>query len=216
MSSKPISSDCWALFVQSQATILANGDYPQHPIPLKILSQSNYIVCCDGAANTLIDKGITPQLIVGDGDSLSADVKERYANIIQQIDEQETNDLTKSVRILAGKGIRDIAIVGATGKREDHTIGNVSLLVEYMRMGVRATMYTDYAIMIARHGKATLRSFAGQQVSIFNITCQTMQSEGLQYPIFTFNNWWQGTLNESVGEEFTISADGDYIVILNY
>ena len=33
-------------------------------------------------------------------------------------------------KYLLSKGKRRIAIVGATGKREDHTIGNVSLLME--------------------------------------------------------------------------------------
>ena len=58
--------------------------------------------------------------------------------------DQETNDQTKAVNYLMEKGFRRIAIVGATGRREDHTLGNISLLMEYMRMGQKYVMYTDY------------------------------------------------------------------------
>ncbi|MBQ3926716.1 MAG: thiamine diphosphokinase, partial [Bacteroidaceae bacterium] len=52
------------------AVIVAAGDFPQHPLPLSILHDAPHIICCDGAAQTLISKGIIPHAIVGDGDSL--------------------------------------------------------------------------------------------------------------------------------------------------
>ena len=36
---------------EPEAVILANGDYPTHPIPLQILAYAPYIICCDGGAN---------------------------------------------------------------------------------------------------------------------------------------------------------------------
>jgi thiamine pyrophosphokinase len=38
----------------------------------------------------------------------------------------------------------------------------------------------------------------------------------LLYPIYDFNNWWQGTLNECTGEEFTIKAKGEYLLFINH
>lgn len=43
-----------------------------------------------------------------------------------------------------------------------------------------------------------------------------MNSEGLRYPIRDFDSLWQGTLNEAPTGEFTISADGSYMVFINY
>ena len=43
-----------------------------------------------------------------------------------------------------------------------------------------------------------------------------MQSEGLKYPLYNLQNWWQGTLNEALGECFTIDADGYYLVYFAY
>ena len=112
------------------AVILANGDYPTAPLPLQLLHESPYVACCDGGANEYIAKGYLPHIIIGDGDSLCDEYRQRYASLIHHNPDQETNDQTKAVQYLHAQGKRRIAIVGATGKREDHTIGNISLLIE--------------------------------------------------------------------------------------
>ena len=58
-------------------TILANGNYPTHPIPQQILSSTERVICCDGAANRFVAEGGTPFAIVGDADSLSAEVRKK-------------------------------------------------------------------------------------------------------------------------------------------
>ena len=111
---------------------------------------------------------------------------------------------------------KNIAIVGATGKCEDHTIGNISLLMEYMRMGMDVRSYTDYGIFIPCKDTVTFGCRKGQQVSIFNFTARGMKSKGLAYPIYDFTSWWQGTLNRCTDTSFTIEAEGEYLVYLNY
>ncbi|MBQ5911783.1 MAG: thiamine diphosphokinase, partial [Bacteroidaceae bacterium] len=61
------------------AVILANGDYPCAPVPLQVLAEAPFVVCCDGAANEHIARGFTPDVIIGDGDSLSEENKQRFA-----------------------------------------------------------------------------------------------------------------------------------------
>ena len=198
------------------AVIIAGGEFPTAAEPLKILQQAPYVVCCDGAADRYIASGGVPDAIVGDGDSISAENRKKYAHLLHIISEQESNDQTKAVRFLIERGKRRIAIVGATGKREDHTIGNISLLIEYARTGCEACSFTDYGYFIPCNGTTTHKCRKGQQVSIFNITAKKFNAEGLLYPIYDFNNWWQGTLNECTGEEFTINAQGEYLLFINY
>ena len=124
-----------------EAVILANGEYPMHVLPLKILEEAQFVICCDGAANEYILRGHTPDIIIGDGDSLSPENKTRFSDIIHHIADQETNDQTKAVHFLQEKGYRRIAIVGATGKREDHTLGNISLLLDYEKRYGRTNCY---------------------------------------------------------------------------
>ena len=198
------------------AVIVAGGESPTGTVPLDVLHNAPYVVCCDGAADRYIATGHTPDAIVGDGDSISAENREKYAHLLHIIAEQETNDQTKAVRFLMEQGKRRIAIVGATGLREDHTIGNISLLIEYARTGCDVCSFTDYGVFIPCNGTTTHKCHKGQQVSIFSITAKDLSAEGLRYPIYDFNNWWQGTLNECSGDKFTINATGWYLLFINY
>ena len=130
-----------------------------------------------------------------------------FAPIIHRIADQETNDQTKAVLFLQKKGYRKIAIVGATGKREDHTLGNISLLIDYMKENLEIRTITDY-------GTQTFESHPGQQVSIINFGAKGLKGEGLVYPLSDFSNWWQGTLNEATANQFTIHCIGKYLVYL--
>ena len=198
------------------AVILAGGEFPTAKQPLQVLKDAPFVVCCDGAADRYIATGCVPDAIVGDGDSISAENREKFAHLLHIISEQESNDQTKAVRHLMERGMRRIAIVGATGKREDHTIGNISLLIEYARTGCDVRSFTDHGVFIPCNGTTTHKCRKGQQVSIFSITARDLSAEGLLYPIYDFNNWWQGTLNECTGEEFTINANGEYLLFMNY
>lgn len=199
-----------------EAVIVAGGDYPTSEQALQVLHNAPYVVCCDGAADRYISTGHVPDAIVGDGDSISAYNRTKYATRLHIVAEQETNDQTKAVRFLLEQGMRHIAIVGATGRREDHTIGNISLLIEYARAGSQVRSFTDHGVFIPCNGDTTLKCRKGQQVSIFAITAKNLSAEGLLYPIYDFTNWWQGTLNECTGEQFTIHAKGEYLLFVNY
>ncbi len=198
------------------AVILAGGDYPAAPRPLQILLQAPMVVCCDGGADGYIAEGHTPDIIIGDGDSLSAENRTRFADRIIYEADQETNDQTKAVKYLLAEGKRRIAIVGATGRRDDHTLGNIALLAEYRAMGADIRSYTDYGVFIPCSGESHFECVRGAQVSIFNISANSLISKGLSYPIYDFTQWWQGTLNEAPEGEFSISAEGDYLVYVTY
>ena len=199
--------------------ILANGKFPEHEIPVGILKNAIRIICCDGAAESLLDSGLEPFAIVGDCDSLSSRVIEKYEGIVFRISEQETNDLSKSVKWCTERGYNNIIILGATGKREDHTIGNISLLAEYARMAA-VKMITDTGIFYPLLKSAGFETFAGQQVSVFSIDPLTeISSNGLMYPLVNkkIGNWWEATLNEATGDHFTIDfTSGRVLVFLSF
>lgn len=199
------------------AVIVANGKFPSHDIPLSIIKNAPYLVCCDGAANKVIARNFLPNAIVGDGDSVSDENKVRFADIFHQYDEQETNDLTKSVRFCLENGKTNIAIVGATGEREDHALGNISLLADYHCI-CQVKMITDYGVFTPLSGKKIFESFKGEKVSLFSMEPKPITTIGLKYPINNriLTNWWQGTLNESEGDEFCVEASGKVIVFQRY
>lgn len=199
-----------------EAVIVDAGILPRNKIVAGWLDSCRRIVCCDGAADSFLSTGRTPWRIVGDCDSVSPATRLRYSAILRRFPDQDTNDQTKAVKYLASKGIRRIVILGATGRREDHTLGNISLLVDYMEEGIEARIYTDYGVFIPVCGSRTFTCAAATQVSIFNFGATGLHAEGLRYPIRDFDRWWQGTLNETTSQEFTIYARGNYLIFINY
>lgn len=200
----------------ADAVVVDAGDFPSGPEALYWLDHTERIVCCDGAADALISAGLTPWRIVGDCDSLSQEIRRRFSSIVRHIPEQESNDQTKAVRYLAARGFTRIVIVGATGRREDHTLGNISLLMEYRKIGIDARIYTDYGVFIPCGGHSEFTCRQGSQVSVFNFGASGMRSQGLRYPLRDFNALWQGTLNEVITPRFIIDAEGEYLVYINY
>lgn len=195
--------------------IVADGNFPVHEIPLGYLKVAGRIVCCDGSAENLIKAGYIPDAIVGDMDSLNESIAGRFQDRIFRNADQETNDLTKAVGWCIERGFRDLIIIGATGKREDHTIGNISLLVEYIR-DANVKMVTDTGILMALTSSTALVSFPGQQISVFSIDPETeITSEGLRYPLNgkKINNWWVATLNEAEGDSFLLRFIGGRIIV---
>lgn len=193
--------------------ILANGSFPTHEIPLSLLRRTTYLCCCDRAGMTAIQKGYMPDAIVGDGDSLPENFRQRYAAIFHHVAEQDDNDLTKATRFVIAKGFKNIVYLGATGKREDHTLANISLLSYYHKcLGVEAMMVTDKGWFVAAGGCRTFKAFPRQQVSVFNINCTKLQGKGLRWDLYPFSSLWQGTLNEAEDSSFEINGDGEYLI----
>lgn len=199
-----------------EAVVIDAGKIPEASEALHWLDECDRIVCCDGAANKLSSTGRNIWRIVGDCDSLAPEILDKYADIIRKNPDQETNDQTKAIRYLLSKGIRRVVILGATGLREDHTLGNISLIGEYLRVGVEARIYTDYGVFIPCEGRMDFFVSPGSQVSIFNIDANGMRSEGLKYPLRDFDRLWQGTLNECEDENFRIDCFGRYLVFIAY
>lgn len=203
--------------MENEIVILANGDFPTHSVPSGILRSGRRIICCDGAAGALIEAGLEPVTIVGDMDSIDSNLAERYRERIFHIGSQDTNDLTKAFDYAINLQPEKIIILGASGKREDHTLGNISLLCQYGRhKDVKVEMITDTGILIPVFSTATFEAPVGSTVSVFSLDNKLcMTSEGLMYPIkgVKFDYWWKATLNISTSEKFTLKFRKGRVIV---
>lgn len=207
---KPFDIDLY----QPEAVIVANGEFPSASVMHRWIDRAPLVVCLDGAANRLLQQGYRPHLIIGDGDSIQPELAQRYDLEFIRVDEQETNDLSKAVRHLRERGCCRLMMLGITGRRDDHTLGNISLLVYYLQMGVKAVAVTDWGIFVPCRGNALLKTTKGQQVSLFNFRATGFKSNDLVYPPYDTTMLWQGTLNEATSDRLSIQAEGDYLVYL--
>ena len=197
--------------------ILANGTFPHTPYALSILDSAKRIVCCDGAAIALMESGRTPTAVIGDLDSISPELREKLAPMIVHVTEQETNDLNKAFRYCLSQGWTDIVILGATGKREDHTLGNISLLVDFAQKVPGIKMVTDDGVFEVMLESGSREARVGQQISIFAMETDThIESQNLKYPLngLAPNRWWQATLNEALATTFTLTFPQNHPLLI--
>ena len=131
--------------IQGPVVILANGDFPSHPISLGKLQDAQTIICCDGAVNHLVKNGMEPHYILGDLDSIDDNQKNKYRDRIIELPVQDENDLRKAIVWAGRNGAKKATIMGATGKRDDHTLANIFTLLQYPSQ-LEMTIYTNHGI----------------------------------------------------------------------
>ncbi len=188
--------------------ILCDGQFPSEPYPLYLLDSAEAVVCCDGALEKWLthNPAARPLAVVGDLDSLPKELQEKFSACIEHVAEQDDNDLTKAMRWVLREHpeVTEIVILGATGLREDHTIGNLGLLMEYTRLfqlGARnVSMVSDYGTAFAITDSCDLHLGEGRRFSFFSAdNSLRVTSEGLQWPLddVVFDAWWKATLNRT-------------------
>ena len=195
--------------------ILCDGDFPTKGHALKILKKAqkakrnHTVIACDGAILSLLKNGMDADHIVGDMDTLPKKYQQKFKAKIHKEEEQEFNDLSKAFRFamtLIDGHPCNIVILGATGKREDHSLGNISYLPvfaqtlreRFPKQSINLSMVTDYGVFVPILNTTRLKGEIGDRVSIFAFD-QTLQikSEGLEYKTddVVFDMWWKATLN---------------------
>lgn len=214
------------------AAVICNGDFPRKEYPRYVISTSDIIICCDGAIGRWLKampsiyggRQRLPDAIVGDLDSISRSHREKFSDIIVHYEEQDYNDQTKALRLLLERWpqVSEIHIFGATGKRTDHTIGNVSLLMEYGRLFPEVKdktidIISDYETLFPIWDTASLFVGKGRRVSIFSPdNTLKIKSRGLEYQTenVIFDNWWKATLNKATEDEICLQLNHPSMVLV--
>ena len=194
--------------------ILAAGDFPYGEVACALLAGACEVICCDGAAEEYCATGAMPVAVVGDFDSLSEQLRTQLADRLHHRPDQDVNDLWKALSLAIERGARGVTVLGAFGRREDHSIGNLMLCAARMN-DVDVHIVGDRGVFEFIDSDSHFESFAGQQVSLFTLSPATeISTLGLRYepPQNRLAAMWQGVSNESLGAEFTICTNGQTIV----
>jgi thiamine pyrophosphokinase len=194
------------------ALIICNGEPPARRLVRKLAARADLIVAADGGANAARRYGIRPHVIIGDLDSMTRATKQffsphmegkglkplgaggaagvrhpgptgrGYVQVIQ-VRRQDNTDLEKALDYLVSMNIRDVSIVGATGRRIDFTFGNLSVIWNYTSR-MRITFVGDgWKALPVKSGKE-VKAKVGTTVSLIPFgSCSGITLKGLQYPL---------------------------------
>ena len=202
-----------------QTVIVANGAFPQSRLALHLLQNAEQIIGCDGAIRKFEKAHITPQVLVGDCDSMDAESMIHWKDILHIDRSEEYNDLQKALKFCLAQHpdpSRPIILLGCDGLRDDHYIANISIMACYSTQ-LPLVMVTQSGIFNIIHRTATLTSVPGQQISVFSKDERLrLTFHGLKYPVTqrAFHYLWEGSLNEDLGEQFTIELEREGLVLV--
>ena len=196
--------------------ILANGEFPIHSYPLKLINNAKNIICTDGSVNKLIKIGIKANIIIGDMDSLDISSAEIKKNMIPDAN-QNNSDLEKAlIYYLENFKKEKLFIIGATGLRDDHNFTNMLLLNKFSSE-LSISLVTNYYKIIVNKGKNIYPSQPNQQISILPLKrINQISTEGLKYELreASLDSDSRGISNIALQSEFMIESSDNVFVFL--
>lgn len=186
-------------------------------------------IAADRGMEFFYERKMTPDYIVGDFDSVEPKILDYFRNmdedrrpvILQFQPEKDETDTELAVRIAAQQGCDMLHLLGATGTRLDHLLGNLHILGAAMQQGVECRMVdrNNRIRMINRGIRLRREEQYGTYVSLLPFTPQVvgLTLRGFQYPLENavlecYHSL--GVSNEIVDEEAEISFQEGVLLVV--
>ncbi|ALU13959.1 thiamine pyrophosphokinase [Eubacterium limosum] len=174
-----------------KAVVFTNGQYENLAFYKNYLeNQENFqVICADGGANAAHSLGITPQLLVGDMDSihaeLLADYSERGVIVEPHSTHKDETDTELAIEYCVKKGFDTVVILGALGSRFDHSFGNLYLLNRLLKEEIQGEIVNESNRIFLVKDSAVLDVSVGTTVSVLAFTDQAsgINLKGFEYPV---------------------------------
>lgn len=201
------------------ALVICDGLLSDFVYLKKRVLETSFSIACDGAANQLIKQNIIPNLVIGDLDSFDFSLAKPQIKIVKDTD-QETNDLEKALLYAFKEGFSHIEIVGALGKRLDHTLKNLSVLLQFDSKFEWVFIRDEFGISFIAATKNEFTTKLGTLVSLVPLSgkVEGITTQGLAFSLHNEpleNGKRDGTSNETISENITIlKGKGDLLLLI--
>lgn len=184
------------------------------------LPDNAFIIAADSGYNTVKRMGITPNVILGDFDSLGGkpDCPD-CCEIITAAAEKDDTDTMLAVKTALDRGFTDISIVGGLGGRLDHTFANIQTLAYILRNGGFGRLIGENDIVeLLNKGEYSCARREGMYISLFAYgEAATLTSRGTKYDLTEHrldNTFPLGVSNEIIGENCVISVHKGQLLVI--
>lgn len=147
------------------------------------------LVCADGGARHLKNMGLTPQVIIGDMDSLTPEIlahfMERGSRISRHPREKKETDTQLALEYAWQLLPREVRIYGGMGGRIDHTLANISLLAAGANKGVPTKLVDEWCEVSVITKSTAIEGLIGQTVSLLPLASPAagIDLKGFAYPL---------------------------------
>jgi len=165
---------------------LGGGEFFRQKLA-EVLPQA--IICADGGARHLEAIGVTPDLVVGDMDSIDSGSLRRYresgCRVALHLPVKDETDTELALQEALALEPREVWIWGGMGKRRDHTLANISLLARGLERGVPVKLIDRWCEIFMIDRNTVIEGEKGQTVSLLPFTQKAtgIALEGFEYPL---------------------------------
>ena len=187
-------------------------DMCPHPAP------GDYVIAADRGYDALMAYGVTPDLVVGDFDSLGHSPS--HPNVKALPVQKDDTDMAYALRSGLELGYRRFVLLGGMGGRLDHTVGNLQLLDFLAARGARGFLAGEKTVAtVVRNGHMVFPSDMSGRLSVF---CTSGEARGVTLRGLRYNlenaalqsDFPLGVSNEFIGEEARVGVERGSLLLI--
>ena len=174
---------------KTRAVIFLNGTFASTGASTYIPDANDLVIAVDGGIRHPRLLGVTPDILIGDLDSIDPEDLEwcqsQQVEIRKYPKEKDETDfelaLDHAIVSVAGA----VTVFGALGGRIDHALANIGLLSDPRYAGREINIIADRETMFFIHRKAVITGKEGQTLSLIPWGEQVtgVTTTGMQYPL---------------------------------
>lgn len=186
-----------------------------------LCTSDDFIVCADSGYSFAKKAGLTPNLIIGDFDSLKEELPQN-TEVVKLNTHKDDTDTEHCVMECIRRGYKDFLLLGSIGGRTDHTFANIATLAflsEYNYNGIARNNGEE--IHILKEGSYEMNNKKGLIFSVFPYGCESVNVtyKGAEYMLnnktLTYNVS-RGISNVFVDDEAEITINRGRAILLTY
>ena len=139
-----------------------------------LCTSDDFIVCADSGYSFAKKAGLTPNLIIGDFDSLKEELPQN-TEVVKLNTHKDDTDTEHCVMECIRRGYKDFLLLGSIGGRTDHTFANIATLAflsEYNYNGIARNNGEE--IRILKEGSYEMNNKKGLIFSVFPYGCESV------------------------------------------
>jgi len=169
-------------------TVCSGGSLGGWALPY--ITKANYVIGADRGAQFLVEQGFSPDLAIGDFDSVSSEQAEAIRHASKQwlgfdaIDKDYTDTQLAIMHALELQPAQ-IFLIGALGSRYDHALANIQLLEVALEQKISMSIIDQHNMIQLMEQKLTIEEHGFRYVSLLPysemVTGITLQ--GFKYPL---------------------------------
>lgn len=169
--------------------IFANGELKDEAGCKSLISDEDLIIAANGGSLHCKKLSITPNIIVGDLDSIPETLLKQWSEkdieIFQHNTDKDLTDLELALNHAKKANSKEVVILGGLGKRWDHSLANIMLTANEQYLDLNISFYFDDDWFYVVSSKKEIEGNTGQTISILPLAgdAKGVSTTGLKWSL---------------------------------